>query len=673
MSETEKTPMPYGSWPSTITGEHIVTDSVSLDEIQLSKTHLYYIERRPWQQGRCVIVRIPREDNACEPVDLLPSPYSARSRVHEYGGGAYCVDPDTDTVYFVNGEDQGIYMVTQDDIRPLVVADRIRFADLVFGQHHRCLLCIVEDHHATRHEPVNSLARIDLETGKIEILVDGYDFFACPRLNPAADKLVWLCWNHPNMPWDGCELWQADFDGTQLHRATKVAGRQTPSPQGKNNIAICEPRWSPDNRLFYISDETGWWRLYQMNASGQGVAVTPPQQDIGVPQWVFAQSNYAFIDDSLLVTHMQMHRSSTLVLIDTGNDNAVTTLDTGMDSFTCIAAGFGQLAFIAASKQRFPALMRSRPASLPVDRTAPQVFDTLRRSSPLRLDPANLSEARPVEFRNRHRQTVYAYYYPPANARYQGLDGEKPPLVVICHGGPTGNTSTALDPKKQYWTSRGFALLDIDYSGSTGYGRDYRRRLYGKWGELDVEDCCDGALHAVEAGLADRNRLVIRGSSAGGYTVLCALTFHDVFSAGASYYGISDLETLATDTHKFEARYLDRLVGPYPREKSRYRQRSPIHFASRLNCPVIFFQGKDDRVVPREQAESMVRALDNKGIAVASRFFDGEQHGFRKAETIKLTLANELYFYCRIFSIERTTDDCEAIEIANFPDVDKPA
>jgi dipeptidyl aminopeptidase/acylaminoacyl peptidase len=307
------------------------------------------------------------------------------------------------------------------------------------------------------------------------------------------------------------------------------------------------------------------------------------------------------------------------------------------------------MCFIAASGHTYPQLVYAKLNSGSTDDLSTTI---IKETCLLTVDSENLSQPQAKVFTNRYQQTVFANYYPPANAEYRSIENEKPPLIVICHGGPTGQSGIALDPRKQFWTSRGFALLDVNYSGSTGYGRAYRSRLEGRWGQLDVEDCCDAAEYAVEQGLADQQKLIVRGSSAGGYTVLAALTFHDVFSAGASYYGISELSSLVSDTHKFEARYLDRLIGPYPEEIETYRQRSPVNHSDRLNCPVIFFQGKEDKVVPMSQAEKMFDALCRKGVTVAAQYFEGEQHGFRNASTITQSLENELSFYQLIFGLK---------------------
>jgi len=368
-----------------------------------------------------------------------------------------------------------------------------------------------------------------------------------------------------------------------------------------------------------------------------------------LPQWIFCQSSYAFIDKTKLVCCYKNQHGSHLATLSLIGNIKLTALHTPWQEFSSLTADNNRLGFIAASDTRFPQLIL---ATLKDDATQKLSTTVIKNSCELPLTEEHYSRTQSISFINRHHQTVYANYYPPANPAYQGNKDTSPPLIVICHGGPTGQNSTALDPKKQFWTSRGFALLDVNYSGSTGYGRDYRLRLDNNWGVLDVEDCCDAALYAVSEGLADKNQLIIRGSSAGGYTVLSALTFEQVFSAGASYYGISELSSLASDTHKFESRYLDRLIGPFPETEELYEQRSPINSTHQLNCPVIFFQGTEDKVVPMAQAERMFDALAKKGLPVAAQYFPGEQHGFRKEQSIKQALENELSFYQLVFNLK---------------------
>ena len=631
----------YGSWPSQITSELIVSDSVSIDEARVVASAFYYIERRPQEKGRCVIVRNENDVST----DVLPAPYSARSRVHEYGGGCYCVDETGggDRIFFVNDSDQDIYLIEQ-QIRRITDEPHSRFADFVYDRDRNRLIAIREVH--VGEQIHNTIVSIDVESGEVSIIAEGYDFYASPRLNHANDRLCWQAWKHPNMPWDGNELWLCDIetDGS-ISNLRHIAGN--------DDISVFQPSWSPDDVLHYIADDDGWWHLYRYDApcdKDNCLQLTSGEKEFGLPQWVFAQSHYAFIDDEHIICSYQEQGETELALLSL-TDRRLTKINTTWTSFDSIAASTEadsqrhNICFIAASGTRFPQLVSARVQGDQLD------SEIIKSSCVMPLSDDYYSSARTLCFSNRHQQTVYANYYPPTNPEVADKHDIPPPMIVICHGGPTGQSSTALDPKKQFWTSRGFALLDVNYSGSTGYGRHYRQRLDKQWGKLDVEDCCDAALHAVAEGLADKDKLIIRGSSAGGFTVLAALTFEDVFSAGASYYGISDLSSLADDTHKFEKHYTDRLVGPYPEAEATYRQRSPIHHTELMSCPVIFFQGNQDRVVPKEQAEVMYDALSKKGLPVAAQYYESEQHGFRQAETIKQSLENELRFYQLIFNI----------------------
>jgi dipeptidyl aminopeptidase/acylaminoacyl peptidase len=639
-ADSKKTLSPFGAWPSAISSALVVSDSIILDEAKLTENALFYIERRPQQAGRCVIVEVTNGIAH----DILPAPFSARSRVHEYGGGSYCIDHEL--IFFINDNDQEIYCINKNQINRVTRSEKKRFADISYDRRHNRLIAICESHTQSDNNKVvtNSIVSIDADTGVLTTLQTGGDFYASPRLNISATQLCWQTWNHPNMPWDGNQLWLADIDSAgQLVNHKYIAGAE--------DVSVFQPQWSPDNVLYFISDDTGWWHInrYLADRPADNIErLTDGEREFGLPQWVFAQSTYAFISKELIICCYRSHGENTLATLSLADKPSLNPITTNWQEFNSITACNDTLCFIAASSQAFPQLVLATISSKNPYSISPAIIKT---SSQLPVSEAYYAKAQAVTFSNRHQQTVYANYYPPTNPDYQADGDELPPLIVICHGGPTAQSSIELDPKKQFWTSRGFALLDVNYSGSSGYGREYRSRLNNKWGELDVEDCCDAALYAVSNGLADQRRLIIRGSSAGGYTVLCALTFAQVFSAGASYYGISELTSLASDTHKFESHYLDRLIGPYPEAKILYQQRSPINHSDRLNCPVIFFQGIDDHVVPKVQAEKMFAALSRKGLPVAAQYFAGEQHGFRKAETIIMSLENELSFYRLIFKL----------------------
>lgn len=636
----KKTAVSYGGWPSLISSQLILSDSISIDEPKQTEKSILYIERRPREGGRCVIVKVI--DDVAH--DILPAPFSARSRVHEYGGGSYCVAEDL--IYFVNDSDQEIYCINNGQVKRLTTTENKRFADISYDRKHLRLIAICETHGQSYNNNVvtNTIVSIDVSTGSISALQHGADFYASPRLNSTATQLCWQTWNHPNMPWDGNHLWLGDINKAgELENIKHIAG--------EDDVSVFQPQWSPDDILHFISDNTGWWHIcrYQNDKTSDKIEqLTDGEKEFGLPQWVFAQSTYAFIDRSLIICCYQSHGKATLATLSLAGQPTLNPLKTNWQEFSAVTACNNKICFIAASSQTFPQLIS---ATFGIDESLSLSSTIIKTSCQLPVAEEYYAKARTITFSNRHEQKVYTNFYPPTNPDHKADDEGLPPLIVICHGGPTAQASIALDPKKLFWTSRGFALLDVNYSGSTGYGRDYRTRLNKRWGELDVEDCCDAALYAVSNGLADKDRLIIRGSSAGGFTVLCALTFTEVFSAGASYYGISELTSLASDTHKFESRYLDRLIGPYPESKALYQQRSPINHTERLNCPVIFFQGIEDHVVPKEQAEKMFESLSKKGLPVAAQYFEGEQHGFRKSETIINALENELSFYQLTFNL----------------------
>lgn len=642
-----RTVQPYGTWISSITGSAIASESIHLDEVKICSSGIYWIERRPSEQGRCVIVCNHRGITK----DYLPPPYSARSRVNEYGGGAYC--PTETGVFFVNDSDQNIYFISNDhEIVQITDDQHIRYADLVFDSVHHRIICVQETHSSDTREPVNSIVTINQYTGSLSRLCSGSDFYSSLRLSPDGKQLAWLCWNHPNMPWDGSQLWIADISGaTTISNSRLVAG--------SDSISIFQPEWSADNMLHFVSDESGWWNLYaHQNTS---TALTHEKMELGLPQWVHGQTTYAFLGGANILCSFIHEAQSRLALLNrfTGK---LEYLSSQWSSISYVCAYKNTCAFIAASRTTFPEVISANVDDLNYN----LLSITPLKNSMQCTSHESFSVAKSISFKTRHDQTSHALYYPPLNSRFTSSVSEKPPLIVLTHGGPTAMSTDALDIRKQFWTSRGFALLDVNYSGSTGYGRKYRERLNYNWGIRDVEDCCDAALYIVKQGLADPDRLIIKGSSAGGYTVLCALAFHNVFSAGASYYGIGDLKSLLSDTHKFESHYLDTLIGPYQSNIETYHARSPLYHLEGLNCPVIFLQGKDDKVVPKEQTYSMYTALRNKGIPVACMLFEGEQHGFRKSKTIELALESELAFYSKIFKLDR--NDTVSIDIENLGD-----
>jgi dipeptidyl aminopeptidase/acylaminoacyl peptidase len=411
---------------------------------------------------------------------------------------------------------------------------------------------------------------------------------------------------------------------------------------GGEGESIFQPAFSPGGELAFVSDRSGWWNLHLLTESGPR-SISERSAEFAGPQWVFGLSSYAFVsNDEILCTYASGGGSRLARLEVSGG--RLDDYRLPYTSFGGIRVEGGQACFVGAAPDR--------PSCVACMDLAEGSVHEVAIGSSLDLDSALFSRPEPIEFASEGGRRAHAYYYAPRSAAFVGEAGTRPPLLVKSHGGPTSAASSALDLRIQYWISRGFALIDVDYGGSTGYGRTYRELLRGQWGVVDVEDCIAAALAVADEGRVDRDRLAISGGSAGGYTTLCALTFHDTFHAGASHYGIGDLEALARDTHKFESRYTDGLVGPYPEEQALYRERSPIHFADRLSCPVIFFQGLEDRIVPPSQAEAMVAVLASRGIRHAYVPFEGEQHGFRSAPNICTALEGELYFYSEIFGFE---------------------
>src|SRR5829696_8440636 len=551
------TTAPYGAWASPISAELVAAGGVSLDEVRVGGDHVHWIEGRPLEGGRQVVCRA--RPGRGGPGDLIPEGFNARTRVHEYGGGAYTLAGDT--LFFSDFTDQRLYRLDPgaEGPRPITPEPPApaahRYADACPTPDGRRLVCVRERHQGG--EIHNELVVLPADGagvgGQPVVLAAGRDFYASPRVSPDGRRLAWLEWDHPNMPWDGTELKLADLAGDGL------AGDPVTVAGGPEE-SVFQPSWSPDGVLHLVSDRTGWWNLYRAGPGGLE-PLYPAEEEFGHPQWVFAMSTYAFLPGGRIA---------------------------------CIH-GRGPL-------QRLGFL---------------------------------------------------------------GPAGERPPLVVASHGGPTAGIVSDLHVGFQFFTSRGIAVVDVDYGGSTGYGRAYRMRLDGRWGIVDVQDCVAAARHLAERGDVDPARLAIRGGSAGGYTTLCALTFTDEFAAGASYYGVADAAALAKDTHKFESRYLDRLIGPWPEAEALYRERSPNHFTDRLSCPVILLQGLEDKVVPPSQAEMMAAALDAKAIPYAYLPFEGEQHGFRQAAHIRRACEAEVYFYSRVFGFD-LADPVDPVPIAHL-------
>jgi len=636
---------PYGSWKSPITSDLIVSGTIGLGQVVLDREDIYWIEMRPEESGRNLIVRRTRDG---EITDMTPPGFNVRTRAHEYGGGAFTVKDGV--TYYSNFADQRLYQQVPGSLpQPLTPEGALRFADGVIHPLQNRLICVCEDHSQGEHQVVNSLVSLDLERdGAQQVLASGNDFYSSPCLSPDGLHLAWLTWNHPNMPWDGTELWVGEINGDgSLKKIERVAGGVDES--------IFQPQWSPDGVLYFVSDRTGWWNLYRWRDEGVE-PLLEVEAEFGMPQWLFGMSTYGFSSaDTLICTYTQQG-IWTLASLNLVN-RKLERIDIPYSEIMFLRVGAGSVVFRASSVTEPAVIVRFELAS--------RQLQVLRRSNQVVVDPGYFSMAQAIAFPTQDQLTAYAFYYAPQNQDYLAPEGELPPLLVKSHGGPTAAASNTFSLGIQYWTSRGIAVLDVNYGGSTGYGRAYRLRLEGQWGIVDVDDCVDGAHYLAEQGQVDGDRLAITGGSAGGYTTLCVLTFRDTFKAGASHYGVSDLEALVRDTHKFESSYLTRLIGPYPERADLYRQRSPIHFSDRLACPVIFFQGLEDKIVLPNQAELMVEALSAKGVPVAYIAFAGEQHGFRRAENIKRALDGELFFYAQVFGFQ-LADKVEPVAIANL-------
>ncbi len=646
---TERTIVPYGAWESPVSTEMLTTGALRFEGIAVDDGDVYWVESRPDEAGRCAVMRLPADGGMSE---VTTPAHNARTRVHEYGGGALAVS--NGVAYFSNFSDQRLYRRPVDGSEaPAAITPEIavRYADATVDDARARLICVAEDHRRAGREAENLLVSVPTRGGEPAPVHRGFDFYASPRLSPDGRQLAWVCWNHPNMPWDATELWVADVgaDGA-VTSPRRIAGGTG------GEVSVLQPAWGPDGTLYCVSDASGWWNLHRWN--GERLApVLAMEAEFGLPPWLFGMCRYAVLDADRIVAHYGNTDGIRLGLIDvaTGHVCEIATPFTTFGFFA--AASRGRLLCVAASAETGSALVA-------IDADSGE-GETLRRGSEPRLDPSYVSRAEPIACPSAEDRTSHAYYYPPRNPAFRAPDGERPPLLTFIHGGPTGSTDPGFRLAIQYWTTRGFAVVDVDYGGSTGYGTAYRRLLRGGWGVVDREDCEAAARYLVARGDVDPARLAIRGGSAGGYTTLCALAFGNVFTAGASHYGVSDAAALARDTHKFESRYLDALIGPWPERADLYEQRSPIHAVDRLSCPVIFLQGLEDAVVPPDQTERMADALRRKGLPVACLMFEGEQHGFRQAANIRRAAEAELCFYGRIFGFS-PAGAVEPVEIDNL-------
>jgi dipeptidyl aminopeptidase/acylaminoacyl peptidase len=633
---------PCGAWTSPITAAVVAAGASPLSQVLLDGDDVYWLAGRASEGGRNTLLR--RRAGARSTEELTPAPFNVRTRVHEYGGGALLAAGGT--VWFSNFADNRVYRIGRygdpaDDQAPQPVSsgDTLRYADFVLDASRDRLIGVREDHSAGDTYAVNTICALGFD-GSETVLVDGNDFYSSPRISPDGKQIAWLCWDHPRMPWQGTELWLADIaqDGTLIN-GRLIAGGE--------NESIVQPEWSPGGLLYFVSDRSGWWNLHRFAHDGVVHPVCPRQAEFGGPHWTFGNSMYGFTSDAEIVCTYIEDGVSRLARLDL-NDGQLTPIDNPYQEIRELRVAGNTVALLAGA----PTIA----LELALIDLAGGAREVLAKSIEQLPDVGYLSVPQSISYPSMNGRTSYAFYYPPTNADFAPQPGELPPLIVIGHGGPTGMATSTLKLATQFWTSRGIAVLDVNYGGSTGFGRAYRDLLKGQWGVIDVEDCVAGARYLAGEKLVDRERLVIRGGSAGGLTTLCALAFFDVFKAGASYYGVSDLKGLDADSHKFESHYNEYLIAPKAQADAVYAERSPINHTDKLRRPMIFFQGLDDKVVPPPQSEVMVEALRARAVPVAYLTLEGEGHGFRKLDSIVRTLEAELYFYLRVFGIPVPAD-----------------
>lgn len=669
-AQESKLTSPYGSWKSPITAD-LVSSSVkrfggfTADPLG----RLIWLESRPTESGRTVLVRQAEKEGG-EPVDIIPKDFGVRTVAQEYGGGAFSISGDE--VIFSNYKDQRLYknsMSSADSVPVPLTPDYdgplVCYADGVFDSRFNRYLTVREDRRESSTNPTTTIVSVDLSINNIEepkILVGGNDFYAFPRIDPKGERVAWIEWGHPNMPWDRSELWVGYIsENGDIQNRTCIAGGDPSIVESPT-----EPKWSPQGELFFITDRTsGFWNIYKwVESTNEVLPVYSLNAEFARPLWVFGMNSYEFVlnhgQKNLIACSYRKKGSSYLGILDVAM-SMISLLDIPFTDINNITSGLDCLYVEGAS-----AVLPLSIAKVILDDQKSKVvnFNIIRSSSSIKSDyKPYLSSPELIEFPTKvPGESAYAYFYPPTNPHYQASQEEKPPLLLESHGGPTAETRGIFDLSIQYWTSRGWAFVDVNYGGSTGYGREYRDRLLGRWGIVDVNDCCSCAEYLVDSGKVDSERLCITGGSAGGYTTLAALAFKEIFKAGASLYGVADLKSLKADTHKFESHYIDNLVG----NENAYFERSPINFVDKFSCPIILFQGLEDKVVLPNQARKIYHALKDKGLPVALVEYEGEQHGFRKAENIKFTLEQQMMFFARLVGHFQVADDITPIKIDNL-------
>lgn len=645
---------PFGCWPSTISADLVGGKTPRISEARVYGDAVFWLETQPEEKGRNAIMMQRNGETVC----VLPRPLSSQSKVHEYGGGSYAVHGDD--VYFVLADDQRIYHLSiqasidgKAEPQAITPDDGRRYADLKVDAARNALIAVCEEHtDGGANGVANYLVSISLEAAhSIQTLHSGHDFYSNPEISPDGKHLSFLTWDHPNLPWDNTQLWCIS-----LNDETPSVVGDARLIAGNGDESIFQPQWSEDGALLFVSDRENWWNIYEcadIGASTPSIrAVTNLDAEFATPQWTFAMSTFAnFNKQTLIAAYTQAGRWH-LCYVDRASGE-LTTIDTTSSVIESVHAANSTAVFIGANPAELPAVFRAHEGQISALTFPPKLIDDKDVALPASMSYPTSDD-----------QQSHLLFYPPTNNGFTSAD-EKPPVIVLSHGGPTGATESQLNFKIQFWTNRGFAVADVNYRGSTGYGREFRRSLYLKWGEYDVDDVCCAVDYLAKQGLIDPQRSIIKGSSAGGYTTLAALAFRDTFAAGVSLYGIGDLELLATDTHKFEARYMDQLVGPYPQEQALYKQRSPLNSVDKINCPLLVFQGLKDKVVPPNQAQAMVEATSKKGLAVAYVTYEDEAHGFRNPDNVQHMLDAELQFYSAIFTLPRPNTSDTPLVIRN--------
>jgi len=636
---------PYGSWESAITPEKIIEGGLKFNEVRIDNNDIYFLEGRPSESGRSAILKHNSDGTTS---DIIPDNFNSRNAVHEYGGGSFVARERV--VFFTNWEDQLIYKVFEDKIIPItessVIPMGIRYADLTLSNDGKWIFCIRETHNEGK-EAKNELVAVSTTSSDTVVLASGRDFYSSPRPNPTSNQICWLEWDHPNMPWDGNELCIGDFESKNISNKLII--------DGSKNVSIVQPEWTDDGKLVYISDESDWWNLKQYSDQKKS-DILSEETDHGGPAWQFGFRTFFIYDDCIFLKGSSKDKNKGLIRKISLSGEILDEIEVKHTSISDLSFCGGNAVYVGSSPTS-----NTEVCSLNLNT---KNLNILKESNPNQIDNDEISIPEAISFDTTSNDIAYAYFYKPINKNFEGSKEEKPPLLVISHGGPTGATSNALNLSIQFWTNRGFAVVDVNYRGSAGYGRKFRDALKGNWGIYDTDDCIAAVDFLSKQGLVDSLRVAIKGGSAGGYTTINALTFHNRFAVGATYYGIADLSVFIDDTHKFESRYLDSLIGKYPEEKEKYYNRSAINFTDQLSCPMIIFQGTEDKIVPPSQAEIMAEGLRDKKIPFALILYEGEQHGFRQSKNIKSSLESELYFYSKVLNFE-AFDNLEEINIEN--------